>query len=338
MSSPPRAPPTCSPSCPLAGVSPAPSPPALTNVRVKTVVRPPPSWSFGRRFRWLTSSGLPLELAQEDPAVPRHVFESWRAETYDVVWFSKATTFELLGRPHLGPTILDLDDLEDEKIKSRLAALGAGPTGPGISARLHDGVRRAQASLNATRWSRFQHSVAQEVDRVVLCSELDAGRSGLLNVSVVPNGYEAPTHPRDDQPVADPPSLLLAGSFCYPPNADAATFFVSDILPALTARTGTVTLRLVGEPNEAVTRLSQTPGVTVVGWVPVMDDELARADLVVVPLRFGSGTRVKILEAGPSASPSSPPRSAPRDWASKMADTCWWPTNRTLSPPPVPGS
>jgi glycosyltransferase involved in cell wall biosynthesis len=37
--------------------------------------------------------------------------------------------------------------------------------------------------------------------------------------------------------------------------------------------------------------------VTVVGQVPEIEDELARADLVVVPLRFGSGTRLKVLEA-----------------------------------------
>ena len=39
------------------------------------------------------------------------------------------------------------------------------------------------------------------------------------------------------------------------------------------------------------------PRVSVVGRVPDITEELARADLVVVPLRYGSGTRVKILEA-----------------------------------------
>jgi glycosyltransferase involved in cell wall biosynthesis len=58
-----------------------------------------------------------------------------------------------------------------------------------------------------------------------------------------------------------------------------------------------VTLRLVGEPTDAIGRLDRDPGVSVVGWVPAMTDELARADLVVVPLRYGSGTRLKILEA-----------------------------------------
>ena len=46
-----------------------------------------------------------------------------------------------------------------------------------------------------------------------------------------------------------------------------------------------------------MTTLDDPPKVTMVGQVPAIDAELARADLVVVPIRFGSGTRVKIVEA-----------------------------------------
>ncbi len=272
-------------------------PAGLTNVRLRTVVRPPPVWSVGRRLRWLTSSLLPLELVQESSAGPRHEFESWRADAYDIAWFSKAATFELLARPRLGPTIVDLDDLEDQKILGRLSATRADGAGGGIASRGRRALGHVQATTNASRWSRLQRSVAGDVDRVVLCSELDARRSGLANVTVVPNGYEAPAHPVGRDQVGRPPTLLLAGSYAYPPNADAAAFLVSSILPRVSERIGDVTLRLVGEPSDTVARLDRPPEVTVVGWVPAIEPELARADLVVVPLRYGSGTRVKILEA-----------------------------------------
>ena len=55
--------------------------------------------------------------------------------------------------------------------------------------------------------------------------------------------------------------------------------------------------RLVGKPVEGVQRLHRPPAVTVVGLVPAMEPELARADVAVVPLRYGSGTRLKILES-----------------------------------------
>jgi hypothetical protein len=272
-------------------------PSGLTNVRLKTAVRPPPTWSVGRRLRWLMSSRLPLELAQESAVGPRQEFESWRADAYDVAWFSKASTFELLGRPHLGPTIVDLDDLEDQKILGRLSATRADDAVGGIASRGRRALRHLQARTNAARWSQLQGSVASDVDGVVLCSDLDANRSGLANVTVVPNGYEVPAHPVGRDQVGHPPTLLLAGSYAYPPNADAAGFLVSSILPRIRARVADVTLRLVGEPTETVARLDRPPEVTVVGWVQAIEPELARADLVVVPLRYGSGTRVKILEA-----------------------------------------
>ena len=207
-------------------------PDRLQNVRLKTVVRPRPTWSPRQRLAWLTSSTMPLELAQEDATSPRREFESWRADNYDFSWFSKATTFELLGRPRLGPTVVDLDDLEDQKIKSRLAALHCNGKAHGVRARAHELVTRTQARINGTRWSRFQRSVAADADRVVLCSELDAQRSGLPNVTVVPNGYEAPDVPAGHEHVGSPPTFLLAGSFAYPPNADAANILrLSDLAP-----------------------------------------------------------------------------------------------------------
>jgi hypothetical protein len=249
------------------------------------------------RLRWLTSSHLPLELVQEDAALPRRAFESWRAGDYDVVWFSKASTYELLDRPRLGPTVVDLDDLEDRKILSRLEMARAGGGTTGIVTRARDAVGVAQAKMNARRWSDLQRSVAGSVDRVALCSELDATRSGLGNVTVIPNGYDAPAHPVGRQDVAEPPTVLLVGNYLYPPNADAAGFLVSEILPHLRARVGEVMVRLVGEPNTAVNGLDRPPEVSVVGRVASMEPELERADLVVVPVRYGSGTRVKILEA-----------------------------------------
>jgi glycosyltransferase involved in cell wall biosynthesis len=270
-------------------------PARLDNVRLQTVVRPRPSLSLASRLRWLRSPALPLELVQEDATGPRRAFEGWRSGAYDVAWFSKAASFELLGRPRLGPTVVDLDDLEDEKILSRLAA--AHPSAHTMAARVRATLGDAQAKANAAHWARFQRSVAGAVDRVVLCSDLDVRRSGLRNVTVVPNGYTAPRHPLGRHQVAHPPTVLLAGSFLYPPNADAAHFLVDSILPRIRAGDDSVRLRLVGEATDAVARLGHRPDVTVVGWVPAMESELARADVVVVPLRYGSGTRVKILEA-----------------------------------------
>jgi glycosyltransferase involved in cell wall biosynthesis len=130
-----------------------------------------------------------------------------------------------------------------------------------------------------------------------VCSELDRARLAVPNASVVVNGYPPPHRPLGRVGVGDPPTLLLVGLFTYAPNIDAAFHMVDDILPKLRALVPDVQLRLVGDHGGEIASLADSPGVTVTGRVPDIAVELERADAMVVPLRFGSGTRIKILEA-----------------------------------------
>ena len=97
--------------------------------------------------------------------------------------------------------------------------------------------------------------------------------------------------------VGQPPTIVLPGYFKYPPNVDAAWYFVESILPRIVARIPTVRVRLVGDADDRVLSLRRYKGVIVTGFVEDMRTELAAADVIAVPLRFGSGTRIKILEA-----------------------------------------
>jgi glycosyltransferase involved in cell wall biosynthesis len=265
--------------------------------RLEVVTSPKPVYSAGRRLRWLTSSRLPLEVIAAESEEVRARFRTWAADRYDLVWINRPGTFEAVGRPRLGRTIVDLDDLEDRKIETRLLVMGAEPAVGGPRVRWHRRVATVQARHNAGRWTRFQKGVARSVDTVVLCSEDDLERAGLANAAVVPNGYDPPEHPLGRTEVGDPPIVLFQGSMRYGPNTDGARWLVTDIAPRIRARLPEVRVRLVGDPDGTVTRLDDPPAVTVVGFVPAIESELARADVVVVPLRYASGTRVKILEA-----------------------------------------
>ena len=53
----------------------------------------------------------------------------------------------------------------------------------------------------------------------------------------------------------------------------------------------------MGRCDAAVVELESHTNVTVTGYVPHIEDELACSDVVIVPIRFGSGTRIKLLEA-----------------------------------------
>jgi glycosyltransferase involved in cell wall biosynthesis len=91
--------------------------------------------------------------------------------------------------------------------------------------------------------------------------------------------------------------VLFQGRFEYPPNMDGAQWLATAIAPHIRAAVPPAEVRLVGRPIAGVAQLHQPGVVTVVGQVPSMEEELGRASVAVVPLRFGGGTRVKILES-----------------------------------------
>jgi glycosyltransferase involved in cell wall biosynthesis len=95
------------------------------------------------------------------------------------------------------------------------------------------------------------------------------------------------------------PRLLFVANFAYPPNQDAALWAIREILPRVVAVVPTVRLALAGPDltGEALDAALGSPAVDVLGWVPRVEEQLDRADVVVCPLRIGGGVNVKVLEA-----------------------------------------
>ena len=92
--------------------------------------------------------------------------------------------------------------------------------------------------------------------------------------------------------------VLFLGSLDWLPNTDGLRFFVENTWPLIRAARPTAQFDIVGRnPSKAVERLTQHPGVNLVGTVPDVRPHLAAAAVVVVPLLVGGGTRIKIFEA-----------------------------------------
>jgi glycosyltransferase involved in cell wall biosynthesis len=133
------------------------------------------------------------------------------------------------------------------------------------------------------------------VDAVVVCSELDRRRLGASNAVVIPNGYDEPASLPERSPSDN--SMIMIGRFTYPPNADGAKFFVREILPRVRAQVPDAHVRLIGRDDGHLDDLRGVQGVEVTGEVEDVAEELGRARIAVIPLRAGSGTRLKVLEA-----------------------------------------
>jgi glycosyltransferase involved in cell wall biosynthesis len=265
--------------------------------RLKIVDYPYTAAPWRWRTRWFFHRGVPLEVEMRSrDTSPRQAFISWVDDEYDLVWFSTAALFHWMGRPRLGPTIVDFIDLEDEKELRRAGILKSDWDSSGRG-RVGHALAIARAHVNARDWQRLQSSIASMADRVILCSHLEVDKSGFPNAVDVVTAFQRPVQPAGHQDVGDPPILLFQGELTYAPNIDAARWLVNTIAPLVHSRIANAEIRLVGNAVQGVKDLHRAPAVTVIGRVPDMIPELAQADIAVVPIRYGGGIRNKILES-----------------------------------------
>jgi len=151
------------------------------------------------------------------------------------------------------------------------------------------------------RLRRFEGYAARQFDHCVMVSPQDchtmADLYGVTHTSAIPTGVDIEYfQPRE--PEADGHHIVFTGSMDWLPNVDAIEFFVSDVFP-LIERELDVTFWVVGrDPSRAVRRLAEAnPQVKVTGTVEDVRPYIDRAQVYVVPLRIGGGTRIKIFEA-----------------------------------------
>lgn len=160
-------------------------------------------------------------------------------------------------------------------------------------------LRRPLKALDARAWRGFDRRTAARVDATVVFTEAD--RLALERASprrTVRIPLVVPPRDRPLSPVGRrPPSVLFAGYYRHPPNADAARWLVHEIFPAVRREHPEAELVLVGEEPPADLKGLDEKGVVAVGAVDDMTEYLDRAAVVVAPIRSGGGVRVKVLEA-----------------------------------------
>jgi glycosyltransferase involved in cell wall biosynthesis len=185
------------------------------------------------------------------------------------------------------PFILDEHNIE-HLLLARTARAGASLARRAFCA--IDGRKVRAEEVDA--WTRLDGcTLTSDHDREVLLADAPRTRT-----AVVPNGVDLDAF-RPSAGTPEPKSLLFFGAIDYYPNTEGLLFFLDEVMPRLRAATPGVHLRIVGRrPPEAI-RSRQGPDVEVVGAVDDVRPHIERAAVVIVPLRIGGGTRLKILEA-----------------------------------------
>ncbi len=162
-------------------------------------------------------------------------------------------------------------------------------------------IKRVFFRLQEWKMAWFERRCLRQAGAVTAVTEADAQMMkswGVERVTVVPNGVDLEFY--DLAPERENKNEILSiASLDWFPNADAIDYFTREILPLIHVRRPDAILRVVGRrpPEWLKRKLSELPGVEFVGEVDDVRPHLARATVVVVPLRIGGGSRLKILEA-----------------------------------------
>ena len=179
------------------------------------------------------------------------------------------------------PVVLDAHNVESDLAESFAAAE------PGR-------LRRARWRWESGKLARFERDAVRAAATVCATSDGDAAAfeaMGATDVVVVPNGVDTGAIPF--APVGPDPVVVYVAHFGYLPNVAAARELAEEILPRLRASVPAAVVRLVGRDAPG----GDADGLEVVGEVEDVLPHLQAARVTVIPLRAGSGTRLKALEA-----------------------------------------
>jgi glycosyltransferase involved in cell wall biosynthesis len=162
--------------------------------------------------------------------------------------------------------------------------------------------RRLYAGANWRKLRREELGTYRDADGVSLCSAADERR--LLNqvpglrTAVIPNAADVEYYqPRRTDPSPDGRTVVYFGLLSTIPNIDGVIHFVQDIWPRIAEAYPKARCKIIGgRPPPSLLALAG-PRVELTGFVSDLRPHLAAAAAVVVPLRLGGGTRLKIVEA-----------------------------------------
>lgn len=186
-------------------------------------------------------------------------------------------------------TVLDHHNVESMIIK-RLAE-----TSESLPVRMYARIewpKLQSYELDICRKASMVMTVSEEDKSTLtgLCPELD-------NVESVPIGADVDYFQYVERAEGSK-NILSIGTMYWPPNVDSMLYFTRDIYPLVKAKVPECTLTIAGQrPVESIRALASDPSVTVIGYVSDSRELSKDCGVFIVPLRSGSGVRVKILNA-----------------------------------------
>jgi glycosyltransferase involved in cell wall biosynthesis len=240
-------------------------------------------------FRAISTSRSLYAARYASPAFRTVLRDRLRQRSFDIVQCEFAYMAQYVER-HVGPMwVLDEHNVEFQISRT-------------LSQREPSALYRLYAKRELPLRRREELTACQRVDMVLTVSDVDrrALQDELPNlpVSVVPNGVDPEWFRPPVTRTPSAPEMIFVGKLDYRPNVDGLQWFCREVLPLVRASEPAFRLRIIGGGRaDGLRSLAAEPGVDLTGFVPDTRPHLLQAAGLIVPLRSGSGTRLKVLEA-----------------------------------------
>jgi glycosyltransferase involved in cell wall biosynthesis len=255
----------------------------VERVEVFGGTRRSPIGKVARRIRALVGrDDAPGVTAMADRAVALHA-----ERPFDIVVHSGKSTHPVLERLPALPVAADLCDATSSRLAGALSYASLS--------------RRPALWLDLRAMRRIETGIVERAGHVLFASERDRrlilGNAAAPASSIIPNGVDLDFW-RRRAPALGQDRIVFTGAMDYPPNVDAASVLIEEVLPLVRRRVPEARLDIVGrDPASSLLALAGRPGVMVTGFVPDVRPFLDAASVFAAPLRFGAGIQNKLLEA-----------------------------------------
>jgi len=262
---------------------------------LRTVPLPPAPSRRARRWSQARSMVSPAPFMLTDGST-RELQASLdhlvRTQQFDILQI-EGLALSNLQAPAALPVVLDEHNIEYELVQRMANGERSAP-------------RRMYNRLEFAKLRHLERRVWHTVDGCALTSEREElmvrSAAPSTPTATVPNGVDIDFFAPWPAP-PEPDTLVFTGHLGYRPNTDAVHHLIDDIFPLIRQERPVCSLTIVGGGADDSLLARRAPGINFTDWVPDIRPYLARASVVVAPIRMGGGTRLKIVEALSMAKP-----------------------------------
>ena len=249
----------------------------------------------GSRKRLLQAASMVVPRSYERllytvPALQRALDEALARQVYDLVSveFPYLAHYRLRTAPAGQPRprlVLDEHNVEYDLLRQ----VAGGEIG--LGRRIYTALNWRKLRREETEaWRTFDGvTVTSPHDEAIVRAAVPGGRT-----AIIPNAVDVESfRPAPGDPAPDGRTLLFFGAINYFPNTDGILHFLRDTWPLVAARHPEARVKIVGHRPPPSVLEYRGPRVEVTGFVEDLRPHLASAAAVIVPLRMGSGTRLR---------------------------------------------